>query len=124
MRLAGAGMLVAGFAVAGHVQAAVSGDRATAGGAYPSFCVIPVAPTNIRNAASYKAAVVDVRLAGRVVDRKTQPGQFTLSDTAAFTALAQREATPPPPVVMPGDEGAEAFVQSGKALAIPPRRTR
>jgi hypothetical protein len=86
---------------------------------YPSFCSIPPAPTGVRDAAAFKAAIVDTRLDGARVFRQTGPETFTLNGTDEFLAEARRAATPPPPLTTPGDS-AEAFAKDLRARAKPP----
>jgi hypothetical protein len=89
---------------------------------YPTFCSIPPTPTGVRNAAAFKSAVVDTRVAGvRLVDQ-TAPSTFSLEDTDRFAAEARAEAAPPPPMTTPEEPGSQDFVDTGRKLVTPPSR--
>jgi hypothetical protein len=91
---------------------------------YPTFCAIPQPPHDVRTPGQFKAAVVATRSAGRAMVRSSQAGGWSLSegDAAAFLAKARAEATPPPPMTSPDDEGPAAFSRAARAAATPPPR--
>jgi hypothetical protein len=93
--------------------------------AYPSFCDIPRTPTDVRSAKSFKAAVVDLRRAGRRVVRETGPGTFGLpaGEADAFSRAAQAEAAPPPEVsTAPSEESEAAAAELRRRATAPPPR--
>lgn len=106
--------------------AAPSSDNLPPAGArdwtYPKFCSIPLRPRDERTPAAFKAAVVDTRLAGAWLVKRTSPETFSLSGGEAFAAEARREATPPPPMTTPGEANTEAFIEDSRARATPPSR--
>ncbi len=87
---------------------------------YPDFCSIPPTPTDVRAAAGFKTAVVDTRLAGARLIKRTGPESFSLEGTDAFAAAAKRDAAPPPPMATPADAPTDAFISQLKARASPP----
>jgi len=87
---------------------------------YPGFCSIPPAPKNVRDATAFRAAVVDTRLEGARLVRRTAPDTFTLNGTDDFLNQARRDATPPPPLTTPSRPDTEAFVREMRARATPP----
>lgn len=97
-------------------KAVLEGARADR--AYPRFSDIPKAPTDIRPARAWAAAVNDVEAARAELYAATAPSTWTLDDTAAFAARARAEATPPAPVTTPSDT--EAFVREARDRATPP----
>jgi len=104
-------------------QSATSGEFAAQSGrelTFPNFCDIPTAPNHVRSPEAFRAAVVDTRLVGAAVVRRSAPDTFSLTDTADFTERARREATPPPPMTAPGESDTAAFVAKSKARAAPP----
>jgi hypothetical protein len=90
--------------------------------AYPTFCAIPAAPTNVRTASAFKALVVDTRVAGARVVASTAPSTFSLTDTEAFAAAARAFAAPPAPMSSTDQSPTEAFATSARDRALPPRR--
>ncbi len=111
------------FAITLAALAASLGASAASAAAsgYPSFCAIPPTPTGVRSPPAFKAAVVQVRLAGRDLGRRTAPATWSLYDTDAFAEQARAEAAPPPPI--PGDDiEAAAFAAAARAAVKPPRR--
>jgi hypothetical protein len=96
--------------------------RADAVTAFPTFCQIPTAPSDVRGPAAFKAGVVDTRLAGARVVALSAPETFSLHDTEAFVGMAKAEAAPPPPMSPPGDEGTDAFIKNALGQAQPPGR--
>ncbi|HSZ53883.1 MAG TPA: hypothetical protein VK801_20120 [Caulobacteraceae bacterium] len=111
---------------AGFVQAATPDACASTSsdhpGGYPSFCSIPLPPTDVRTAAEFKTAVVDARVAGRSLTRATARMHWSLTpgETEAFAAQARAQATPPPPLTPPGE--AEEFARRAREEATPPPR--
>ncbi|MEP6967203.1 MAG: hypothetical protein ABI906_03905 [Pseudomonadota bacterium] len=97
-------------------------DRETRPNGYPTFCSIPQAPTDVRDAAAFKADVVATRLAGARLVRTTAPDTFSVSGTEAFAAGARQDAAPPPPITTPSQADTAAFVKASKARATPPAR--
>ena len=94
--------------------------RATSVTNYPTFCEIPAAPTGLRNPEGYKALVLDTRLAGARIVVATAPDTFVLADTEGFASAARDAARPPPPMSSPADGGADDFLKSARARALPP----
>jgi hypothetical protein len=92
--------------------------------AYPTFCSIPPAPTNIPAADAFKAEVVKTRLAGAVITRDTGPDTWTLAGTDEFLETGRREAEPPPPAGPVGPAETAAFLAEAKAKAEPPPKPR
>jgi hypothetical protein len=90
--------------------------------AYPDFCDIPVTPTDVRSASTFKAAVIRTRAAGAGLIARTAPETFTLTGTENFEAESKRAATLPPPVTAPGEPDTAAFAAAARAKATPPRR--
>ncbi len=88
--------------------------------AWPTFCSIPPTPTDVRTAQGYKNAVVDVRLQGVRLVRRTAPDTFSLEGTEDFAAQAMRQAQPPPPMATPNEAPTAAFIAALKARATPP----
>jgi hypothetical protein len=90
--------------------------------AYPSFCDIPRTPTDVRSPKAFKAAVVDLRRAGRRVVRATEPGTFglPLGEADAFSRAAQAEAAPPSEVSAALSENSDATAAELRRLAKPP----
>ena len=74
----------------------------------------------MRGAEAFKAAVVDTRVEGARLVRRTAPDTFTLNATDDFLAQARRDATPPPPLTTPSDGDTAAFVKEMRARATPP----
>jgi len=93
-----------------------------ASGAYPSFCGIPRTPTDVRAPRAFKAAVVDVRRAGRRVVGATGPRTFGLpaGEADAFSKAARAEATPPPEAAFQPSEDSEAAAAELRRRAAPP----
>jgi hypothetical protein len=91
---------------------------------FPSFCSIPIIPTDVRTADAFKAAVLNSRRAGAALTRDSSAGTFGLKDTSRFEASAQRAAAPPPPMVEPGGLDTDAFIKAARAQASPPSRPR
>jgi hypothetical protein len=118
--------IVAVVAIASSGAAAASGVPSCAGGggAYPTFCSIPRAPTNLKSPGTIHREVLETRLAGRDLVDATSPSTFTLDDTAGFDQRAITEAAPPPPVTTPSDADTEAFVKAALAKANPPKHPR
>jgi hypothetical protein len=90
--------------------------------AYPTFCAIPVTPTNLPSVATFRGEVINTRLAGAWLQRQTAPDTWTLTGTEDFQAGAIREVAPPPPMTTPEEANTEAFVAKSKAQATPPRK--
>ena len=97
-------------------------DCAAPSGGYPTFCAIPPAPTDIRTAGAFHAAVIDTRVAGRDLQNDTDASKFQLSGTDDFSREALRAATPPPPITTPGPPESAAFADDARAKASAPRR--
>lgn len=95
-------------------------------GAYPTFCSVPAAPADVRNAAAFKTAVIEVRLEGRRVARQSAPDTFTLplGGAAAFAADARAAAAPPAAGSTPTRAETDAFATGARAIASPPKRHR
>jgi hypothetical protein len=89
---------------------------------YPSFCSIPLPPTDVRTAAQFKTSVINARIAGRSLTRATARMHWSLTpgETEAFAAQARAQATPPPPMTPPGE--AEEFARRAREEATPPPR--
>lgn len=96
-------------------QAVLEGARADRD--YPRFSDIPKAPTDIRPARAWAAAVADVESARAELFAETAPSTWTLDGTAAFAARARAQAAPPPAVTTPSTE---AFVRDARERATPP----
>jgi hypothetical protein len=106
-----------------RARAGVSDACAAPSPTYPSFCSIPRAPTDVRAPKAYRAAVIDVRVAARTLQRQSAQGWTTQpQDAAAFAAQARQEATAPPPMTDTATS-AEAFASEGRERAAPPRKT-
>ncbi|WP_299542746.1 hypothetical protein [Phenylobacterium sp.] len=111
-------------ATGGATGAAPCAPGTSAG--YPSFCDIPPTPTDVRSPKAFRAAVVDLRRAGRRVVRASGPGTFglPLGEADAFSRSAQAEAAPPPEIAAPPSERSEAAAaELRRRAAPPPRRT-
>jgi hypothetical protein len=107
--------------------AAAACGTAAQGEGYPNFCTIPHAPTDVRPADAFHAAVLDTRLAGRRVERETAPDTFSLPLGAAesFAQAARAQAAAPPPAdTGPASGDAEAFAAEARKMATPPVRPR
>jgi hypothetical protein len=92
--------------------------------AYPTFCSIPLRPTDGRTPAEYKSSVVDIRMAGVWLVGRTGPETFSLFGGQAFADQARREAAPPPPMSAPDAPSTKAFIEESRARATPPSRPR
>ena len=90
--------------------------------AYPTFCAIPVTPTNLPTVTTFRSEVIDTRLAGAWLEGRTAPDTWSLTGTEDFQADAIREAAPPPPMTTPEEADTEAFVAKSKAQVTPPRK--
>lgn len=97
-------------------------EAARADRAYPKFSDIPPAPTDVRPARAWAAAVADVEAARRDLYAETAPGTWTLSGTEAFATEARRTVTPPP--VAGGPANTEAFAREARERATPPPSSR
>jgi len=91
---------------------------------FPTFCSIPAALKNVRTAAAFKAAVVQTRLAGAGLVRRTAPDTFTLGGTREFQARAEQEAAAPAPMPTPGGPDTQSFIEAARARAAPPERPK
>ena len=114
----------AAIGCAGAAQGEPSSPCAEATGAYPTFCSIPKALTDVRSPGSVHRAVIATRLAGRDVVLSTAPSTFTLDDTAGYARRAITEAAPPPPVTTASEADADAFARAARAAAKPPEHPR
>jgi hypothetical protein len=85
---------------------------------FPDFCSIPPMPTNVPTAQTYKTAVVQTRVAGARLVRRTGPPTWSLQGTAGFAEAGRREAAPPPPMTPAPDT--QAFIDEMRARATPP----
>jgi hypothetical protein len=92
-------------------------------GAYPSFCSIPPTPVGVRDAAAFRSAVLDTRVAGVRLLRQTAPSTFTLEGTDAYALIGRAEAAPPRPMTAPGEAAAD-FANAARHRATPPKRRR
>ena len=92
--------------------------------AYPTFCSIPPTPVGVRDAAAFKGAVTNTRVAGARLVRQTAPSTFSLGDTDTYAAAGRAQAAPPPPMTTPGDATAEDFAKAARERAKPPKRPR
>jgi hypothetical protein len=95
-------------------------------GAYPTFCSVPAAPSDVRTAEAYKTAVIAVRLEGRRVARQSAPDTFTLplGGAAAFAADARAAAANPAAGPVPTRAESDAFAVGARNVASPPKRHR
>jgi hypothetical protein len=93
---------------------------------YPTFCGVPLTPTNVRSADAFRAAVLDVRLAGRQVARQSAPDTFSLplGGAESFDAAARAAAAYPAPVAGPAGLQSDAFAAAARARATPPKSHR
>ena len=91
--------------------------------AYPTFCGIPRTPTDVRSPKAFRAAVVDLRRAGRRVVVATGPGTFglPLGEADAFGRTARAEAAPPPEASSAPSEELDAAELRRQATPPPPR---
>jgi len=97
-------------------------EAARADRAYPKFSDIPPAPTDVRPARAWAAAVADVEAARAHLYAETARGTWTLSETEAFAAKAQADVTPPPVAGAPANT--EAFARDARERATPPPSSR
>lgn len=85
---------------------------------YPSFSDIPVIPQDLRPVRLYGREAQAVKVAGAKLVRETAPETWTLKNTEAFAADAQRDAGPT------YEEGPqrdpEAFARELRERATPP----
>jgi len=91
-------------------------------GPYPRFSRVPSLPTDLRPAADWRPAVVEVWTSKRLLDAQVAALTFTLGDSEAW-ARAERAKikaadAAPPPVNAQAD--AEAFAAVERARATPP----
>ena len=96
-----------------------------ASGVYPTFCGIPKTPTDVRKPTAFKAAVVDVRRAGKGVVRDTGPSNFGLpiGEADAFSRAARDEAAPPSEVsAAPLEQSEDVAAELRRRAAPPPPR--
>ena len=95
---------------------------ATVPGAYPEFCTVPAAPTDLRPPVAWAAAIDDLRRTGDETVALAQSAFTDQPSTDSFTAEAMRDATPPPALTTPSNT--EDFARSLRARATPPPRPR
>jgi hypothetical protein len=90
--------------------------------AYPTFCGIPRTPTDVRSPKAFKAAVVDLRRAGRRLVRATGPDTFGLpiGEAEAFSRSGQAQAAPPAEISAAPSEDSEGAAAELRRLAAPP----
>lgn len=91
-------------------------------GKYPNVADIPKAPTDVRGAGEWRAAVQNSEAAGRRVTAETGPETFTLKETESYAASGRRAATPPPAITTPADTA--TFVRAARERATPPPTPR
>jgi hypothetical protein len=91
---------------------------------YPTFCKIPVAPTDVRTAAAFKSAVVDIRQEGRRVARQSGPDAFGLPSGGAdaFARAARSEIAESARGVEPVAKDTDAFAAEARRAVIPPTK--
>ncbi len=89
-------------------------------GDHPTFCKIPVLPSNVRSGKAFKEAVVGLRMTGVRLVAQTAPATFSLENTDAFAASARAEAAPPPPIAPPDGQPTDAFINQARTMARPP----
>jgi hypothetical protein len=87
---------------------------------FPTFCKIPLRPSNVRTGQSFRQAVVTIRLAGVRLAAQTAPGTFSLENTDGFASGARAEAIPPPPMSPPAGQQTDNFINQARALARAP----
>ena len=93
---------------------------------YPTFCSIPRTPRDVRSPAAFKAAVVEIRLAGKHLARETAPGTFELpiGDADAFSRSARAEVAPPAAALAPLQPDTGTFASDARREASPPLKVR
>jgi hypothetical protein len=107
----------------GAWAAAVGPCVDSAHGAYPTFCSIPHAPTDVPSAQAFHAAVVEERVAARALTRENAKGWSLQPATAAdFAEEARREAAPPTPLTQTDTDTAQ-FAREARERATPPKKT-
>ena len=91
-------------------------------GAYPQFCAIPQAPSDMRPPSAWADSISALSQEGAATVAMAQAAFSDGPSTDAFTADALRDATPPPAFSSP--TSTEEFVRSVRARATPPPRSR
>lgn len=95
-------------------------------GPWPTFAGIPAVPVDVRSSAAWREAVQDQEAEGVYTARMAAPDTWSLTDTAAFEALARAEANPlglTPPTAAEMAES-EAFARALRKRATPPPSPR
>jgi hypothetical protein len=85
---------------------------------YPSFASIPPIPKDLRPPAQYGRQAQTIEQARDDLEAKTAPETWTLTETDAFAARAQRDAGPDAAPAKAGDTA--AFANSERKRATPP----
>jgi hypothetical protein len=91
-------------------------------GPYPKLDRIPAAPTDVRSAWAWKAAVTDELATKRRLEMQAAAIPFTLNGTEAFAAQTRSRISPELAGRAPADAAAQAqaFADAERARATPP----
>jgi hypothetical protein len=114
-------LLMAQFTAARAATATGCAD-AKGADAYPTFCGIPLAPTDVRSAKEFKAAVVDTRQVGRRLVNQSGPATFGLPSNGAdaFAQAAKAEIDASAAGVQPVALDTESFAADARRRVIAP----
>lgn len=88
--------------------------------AFPTFASIPPVPKDVRPVKQYGQAAKAIEQARIDLEQKTAPESWSLANTDAFAAKAQREAGQEAAPRPNGDTAAFATTQRKRATAPPP----
>ncbi|HEV2531570.1 hypothetical protein [Phenylobacterium sp.] len=87
---------------------------------YPTFASIPAKPKDVRPVRQYGRDAQAIEQARADLERKTAPETWSLGDTEAFAAQAQRDAGREAAPQANGDTAAFADTQRKRATPPPP----
>lgn len=87
---------------------------------FPTFASIPPIPKDVRPVKQYGQAAKTVEQARADLEQKTAPESWSLANTDAFAAKAQRDAGQEAAPQPSGDTAAFATTQRKRATAPPP----
>jgi hypothetical protein len=93
-------------------------------GPYPKFSDIPPVPSDQRPVRAFGREADKLETAAAKLERETAPGTWTLDQTAAFAARAQRDAGPAVAVDPASRAATEAFARQIRERATPPPSPR
>ncbi|MDP1631584.1 MAG: hypothetical protein Q8L66_09215 [Caulobacter sp.] len=101
-------------------------DEIRTPGPWPTFAGIPQAPTDVRDAEAWRAAVAEQQADGLYVQRNAAQSTWSLSATEAFAAAARAEANPLGLQAPTAAEMAEseAYARALRKRATPPSSPR